>query len=138
MKFYVAGASRQIERAERAMAALRAMGHDITEDWCAAIRAERARGVEDHELTQEQAAEYADRCIEGVKAADVLWVLLSDFGAGMWVELGAGIVTDRAILVSGTATKGHVFRAKAHASFATDDEVLEYVRANFPPREVQS
>lgn len=59
MRIYVAGASSEIERARRVMAALRAEGHEITFDWT--IDFESNEGLSDV-----QRAAYADADFQGV------------------------------------------------------------------------
>ena len=53
MKVYVAGSSKEIERCEKAMAAVRGAGFELVFDW---IENLRKTGKPDHELTFEEAS----------------------------------------------------------------------------------
>lgn len=88
LRVYVAGSSREIERAERMIAEVRAIpGVEITFDWAAAIR---QAGAANEGLTDEQAIEASHACIEGVLNADVFVALLPPSGVpadGLMYEL---------------------------------------------------
>jgi hypothetical protein len=86
MKVYIAGSSREIERARSAMAAVRVMGHIITHDWTADLD---AVGRPDHELSREECQPYAIRDLEAVASAEVfLFLHPVTESTGAWTELG--------------------------------------------------
>jgi len=87
VKVYVAGSSKEMERAERVMNALRAAGHEITADWVAKIREVGVANPAD--FTVRLAAAQAD--LDGVNNADAFVFLHPAPGVqttGAWVELG--------------------------------------------------
>lgn len=131
MKFYVAGSSKEIERAERIMAALRAAGHEITEDWCAQMRAE---GTDDRLLSRHQRAMYDSLDARGVIECDWFWLLVPETeSSGAWVELGIAIGNLNASMVSGNLRRS-IFLALANELFSSDDAALAWVLAGFPQR----
>jgi hypothetical protein len=73
LRVYVAGASKDLERAERAMTWLREAGCEITTDWVAEMKAEP---LADRELTLERQQRCATADLLGVIRADVVWFLV--------------------------------------------------------------
>lgn len=96
-RIYVAAASADIERAERVIAALRESPHiEITEDWCAAMRAHPP----DAERTREQLAEACRANIRGVERSDfVLFLASPPLSQGRSGELALACVDPTAIPV---------------------------------------
>jgi hypothetical protein len=87
-RIYVAGPSRELERCERVIAAVRDRGHMITHDWAAVMR---AVGTPDSDLEDEMLRPYLADDLGGVHHAQSLLVLLPTRGhtsSGLFVELG--------------------------------------------------
>jgi hypothetical protein len=128
MKIYVAGSSRELERAEAAIAACRALGHKITVDWPAAMRANPA----DHELSPADQEHYARLDIRGVLEADLVWLLIPDRAnpsAGAWFEAGVAHAAamfsqkPRRTIASGVVG-GYIFARVLDAVYETDAAAL--------------
>lgn len=111
MRFYVAGAAIEIERAERMIASLRSMGHSITFDWPAAMRAEPKF---DHELSRDERVHYARADLAGVRQAECLIFLAppGKDGAGCYVELGAALVLGIPVIVVRAEHEGQADRSR--------------------------
>jgi hypothetical protein len=130
---YVAGASSEIERAERFIAQLKAMGARITYDWTAEIRRRAAAGLADHHLTPEEAAYIAWLNIRAVQAADFAVVLVPHPPAstsGAWAELAAGALSDRTCVIavaSPALAQRYMFVHLAEQIVPTDDRALELI-----------
>lgn len=73
MNVYIAGRgdAEGIARWRVLAALVRAAGHVVTYDWTQDIERERAKGVQDHDLTLEQRRPYADADAKGALDADV-------------------------------------------------------------------
>jgi hypothetical protein len=89
-RVYVAGASAERAEVAKYIERLRKAGAEITHDWVADIEA--SGGLANVGLTPAQRLEYALVDLEGVRDADIFWLLLpSGSTIGAWVELGAAI-----------------------------------------------
>lgn len=135
---YVAGSSRDLERAERVIAALRAIpGVIVPVDWPAMMREHGP----DEGLTPEQRHRFALEDAVGAEQAYVL-VLLRPTPetptAGAWVEFGIAIGASRArfplghvamVIIAGKGT-ACIFDAlvSPESVVDTDDEAIEIVR----------
>ncbi len=87
LHIYVAGSSKEIERAEAMVTALRAAGHHITLDWAAEMR--RA-GAADKDLPIERIRGVARADLTAVDTADLVVLLTPTVdkpSAGAWSEL---------------------------------------------------
>lgn len=127
MRFYVASAAIEIERAERMISTLRELGHFVTCDWPAAMRAETKR---DHELTSDERLHYARADLAGVRQAECLIFLAPTErgrGAGCWVELGAALILGVPVLTSGDVSRS-IFAELAQYKFASDAELDRALR----------
>lgn len=128
-RIYVAGASKEAVFVEHCITELRAAGWVITEDWCAALRTQRAP---EHELTAAEAEEIAVACLRGVITADVFWLLApSAPSVGAWVELGYArnereCRVPYEIIVSGACPS--VFAALADARYPSHLEALHHLK----------
>lgn len=102
LRVYVAGASREIERAESMIAALRASGRVwITHDWTVDVR----ENGPDAGCSPETLRRCAKHDLDGVCEADTVVVLVPDTSSqGVLVELGAAL-----------AFGCHVIAARSHA-----------------------
>jgi diphthamide synthase subunit DPH2 len=87
MKIYVAASFQLKERVKELYNTLQERGHEITVDWTA------HKPVEPFDQNEALSREYSVEDIEGVADSDV-FILLSDVhGKGMYVELGAAIIS---------------------------------------------
>ena len=124
-RVYVAGSSREMERAESAMTLLRSHGVEVAYDWCAAMR----RDGPDSEMLRPALVAGLRTALAAVRRSEVLWLLDPEQPTtGAWCELGyaAGLGTVE-IIVSGP----HSPPPWAHAvnpsrSFALDVLAGEY------------
>jgi hypothetical protein len=135
LQIYVAGSSRDLERAERIIAAVRTIpGVDVPVDWPAMMREHGP----DSGLSHKQRYRFAHIDAVGAMRCDVFWLLrpTSDApSAGAWVELGLALGWFRAhgspypIMISGKGT-ACIFDALLHEECVvdTDDEALKIVR----------
>jgi hypothetical protein len=108
------------------MGALRDAGWEITEDWCAS---EASLGVEDGDLDDETARRVAARDIEGIRHADVFWLVAPErpsFGASF--ELGhavcqrSGSAIGPRIIISGPCSS--IFARLADRRYPTHLDAL--------------
>jgi Nucleoside 2-deoxyribosyltransferase len=126
---YVAGAwIEQETRARPWIAKLRAAGIHITHDWTVA---EARPGVtSDAELTPEERRAFAKADFDGVRNADVVWLLApNEKGAcGAWVELGIALGSGIGIIyVSGLKAKRSIFTELAMLACSTDEEAFQHI-----------
>lgn len=127
LRIYVAGGSKERERVQVAMDAVRALGLEITCDWLAAIAAE---GIANEGLDEAKRRRYAVADYDGVFRADIIWVLAPNaHSTGSWAELGyaQGLRSDQVILVSGLARHRCIFASLATQEFDTDESALLYL-----------
>lgn len=99
MKIYIAGSSKDIDRCERMVSAVRALGIDITVDWVAIMRA----SPPDSACDADHLAKCARDDIRGVKEADIVWVVgpsVSRPSTGCWGELTAALALGKPVLYS--------------------------------------
>src|SRR5699024_11049409 len=91
---YIAGSSRDLERAKRAMALAEECGFKIQYDWVAAIEANGGRANED--VDEATAIRASRSCLMAAVEADVMWCLLDPVhrSPGMHAELGARVSTE--------------------------------------------
>jgi hypothetical protein len=123
---YVAGASAEVERAERIIQALRSAGFIVTHDWTRSVREYRAKGYRDADLSDEACEEIAASDLDAVRRADVLLFLSPEQPTtGAWVELGAASnYGDKTILVSGASARRYLFTRIADWIFDDDEAAL--------------
>lgn len=137
MRFYVAGASAEIERSEKVIAELRARGHEITLDWPAAMRAEPKK---DHELSDDEARGYADADLRGVYTAEVFILVAPPrnvTSAGCWCELNTARerylfgMTPNAVFAVGLHARASIFTRATGVRCITcaDDDIVDDVLA---------
>lgn len=130
IRCYVIGASAELERAERVIAALRERGVEITHNWCADVRAARAAGhASDADLPLAEAREHAQRDLHGVERAEVVLLLspaAPSFGAG--VEWGYALrhhaTTGRFVVAGGPRS---IFAALGDVFFERDEDAVAWV-----------
>ena len=139
MKIYIAGASRELERARAAMDWCREQGFEVAHDWVADIdrvRVEGGKSDGDLQLSEQMVFAIAD--LEAVESADVLWMLVpppSKHTAGAWVELGVAWSAKTKIIVSGQHT-WHLFCSLADQAFANDRAATRYLADAFGGKHV--
>lgn len=131
---YVAGPSSDLERCERVILRLRALGWTITEDWPARMREAHARhgAASDREVPRDVLAAAWHRNARGIRTADAVLVLAdgvshgraSEVGymAGLdWDELGED--SDWAVFIAGDwRTLGLVGALVPESQCYTDDD----------------
>lgn len=127
MKIYIAAASLEIARAERACIDLIHNGLEVTSTWMNQIR--QVGSANPRDATDWQRASWAVQCLREVAASDVLWFLVPPADtatAGGWAELATAYVLPFASIVSSGDTKRSIFCALG-AEFATDAAALFYL-----------
>jgi hypothetical protein len=133
---YVAGASTELERAERAMNFVRRLGWEVAHDWVADVRRVREEGGrEDDELTDAERREFAEADLYAVASADLLWLLSpTTASSGAWVEFGFFLARlDSSqdaprLIVSGPTARYHIFCALACRVFDYETDAGEYLK----------
>ncbi|NJN63544.1 MAG: hypothetical protein HC882_00825 [Acidobacteria bacterium] len=135
MKFYVAGASAEWQRARRVMDELEKFGHYITYDWTESF----AEGANNSVLSLNQAIAFSSADQDAVARADVLLLLVpSDglFTTGAWTELG--VMREcirrgetREIWIVGSWKK-NIFMSTADRMFDDDVEMLADAKKYLP------
>lgn len=135
MKIYVAGSSRELERAEAAMVAIKGSDLELSHNWVQQIRdVGQANPVE----REAQRKAWVIDSLEKVRLSAVLWLLLPRSPTiGAWVELGAAAAFDlgqagprRLIVTSGEADDRYrsIFTALATRHFDTDGEAASHLK----------
>ena len=105
MKIYVAGASAERAVVGRYIAKLREAGAEITFDWVAPIEADG--GVANEGLSPERSQELAQAALDGVEAAEVVWILVPKTASiGAWIEMGSALTLRRRRALSSDGTSG--------------------------------
>lgn len=127
MKVYVAGSSREMARARSAMERLRALDIEVTSTWIESI--ERAGDANPRQALKDDRRAWSRECLDGVAAADVLWLLAPALGAptcGAWVELGYAVATDKTVIASGDVMAS-IFTAVSLVEYSDDDDALAMI-----------
>lgn len=125
MKVYVAGASKEVNRAVRMMQRLRDGGVTVTSTWPEVIRAVGQANPKD--ATVEQYIEWASKSLSEVRASDALWLLIPEIDAvGAYIELGVAHALDKLIVASG-AHRPIFTNALAKCHSAYDAEIATYL-----------
>ncbi len=144
MRIYVAGASREIERAKRVMAMLREAGHTVTFDWAAHIEKVEHAAPTNFEIRAESATHDVSGVVEAWEEGGALVLLHPAAGVptvGAWTELGIWIgqnihacadFTQDIIVSYETQTEPHtgpnIFDALVPVErFTTDDKLLQAI-----------
>jgi len=124
---YVAGSSKEPERAARAMNALRAADIEVTSTWVDVIAA--SGGASNPEsITHEQRYDYAIKDVSEVANARVLWLLMPQSPSmGAFFEFGFARARGHQVLVSGANQYASIFTALAHGRCDTDEEALDVI-----------
>jgi hypothetical protein len=136
MRVYVAGASAELDRCERVIAALREGGCTVNFDWTAVMRDHVARGISDAQLDDHEARRHAEVDIAAVEDADVVLFLAPEAATrGAWFELGWAIGWTagrgerwlRSVYVAGPASRQSIFTRCADALFLSDDDAVSTI-----------
>jgi hypothetical protein len=128
MRVFVAGSSRDLERAELAHFRLRRAGITVTSDWTSHVRAARNRGVmSDAELDD---AERAEACASNRRclAESTHFLLLAPSpdapSRGAWVELGMALGSC-VVVVAGLHARDCIYTHWAHRLYESDDVAID-------------
>lgn len=127
LRVYVAGASAEIERADRVIALCEMAGFKVVSTWPALVR--QVGHANPRDAAKEDRRRWSINDLEEVAQAHVLWFLAPTkplTTSGAWVELGAAYALGVSIVTSGD-TKQSIFSAVGE-EFATDEEVIDYLR----------
>lgn len=121
MKIYIAGASSELARCERAVTLACALGHEITLDWTKDVR---AATVLDDALSPSRCAELAAADLRAVEQAETLVLLIPKTpSTGCWVELGYALAHSIPVYTCGVR-KG-IFWALGFSHWASEQACLE-------------
>lgn len=126
MKVYVAGSSRELDRARAAIAACRARGWHVTGDWPAEIA--RAGGRANRGLSPAERRGAAVSCLHGVRQADAFWLLVpgeDSPSAGCWVELGVALEAGPGIAIVASGDTGRSVFCAGTVEVPDDQAALE-------------
>lgn len=128
MTIYVAGSSKQLDRARNAIEALRNAGHIVTHDWVEQV--DLVGDANPPDASDEQRCVWAWDDLDGVRNADVaLFLLPSDHASfGMGVEFGYAVrhreVRPELRIMTAGCTDS-IFAALADACFDTDGQAID-------------
>lgn len=129
MKIYIAGASAEPERVQRAMDAARQLGYEVTLDWLAVIK---AVGAANDGLSVGERQKYALADLGAIYRADVFWLLAPENAStGAWVELGYAIAVEARlenVVVSGPGAAKCIFVELADVVAPTDELALQHLK----------
>jgi hypothetical protein len=126
MKIYVCGGSSEMDLIASYMQKLRAMGHTITHDWVATIRA--AGEANPRNATHKQRDKWSTEDLNGVNESSLMWVILpakTSFGCAF--EAGYAVGMGENVIMSGD-WRATIFSSKANARFNEHDHALEWIR----------
>lgn len=130
VRVYVAGASDELERAQRAIDFIRSIGWTITHDWVADVRRVRVEGGRaDADLTSDEMRELAAADLAAVQGAELVWLLVPNTpSTGAWVELGYALALNRwtnapRIIASGPRAAGSLWCSLLE-QFETDEAAI--------------
>lgn len=133
MRIYIAGASAELDRAESAIAAVRALGHTVVHDWPAVIRKVRhEQGRSDGDLTRAEASDHADEDLAAVRGCDLFWLLVPIApSSGCWVELGFafGIEAGADMVIVSGEHRRWLFASLSDDAFDDDALALAWLKA---------
>ncbi len=127
---YVAGASRELERVQRAFDLVEAATLlDLAHDW---LKVQAAEPVADDQLERAKARNYAMGDLVQVDRADLVWLLApNEPTKGAWIEFGYALARGegKRVVVSGSCEQS-IFCALADEEHADDvrafDAIVEW------------
>lgn len=121
---YVAGSSRELQRARHWMNRLREEGIEVTSKWVEGI--ELVGEANPREAPVVDRRRWSNDCTRGVLEADVVWCLVSPtISAGMYFEAGVAYVKGSELLFSGDTTQS-IFGSQGE-EFPTDEGAFETI-----------
>ena len=126
MRIYLCGGSSELDAVAERMRQLREMGHTITQDWVAVIRANG--DANPRTAPHKNRAMWSGEDLSGVETADVVWVMLPvkpSFGCAYEAgfALGRGVRT----IVSGD-WRASIFTSQADARFNEHDHAMAWLK----------
>jgi nucleoside 2-deoxyribosyltransferase len=126
MKIYVCGGSSELEAVAERMRQLRELGHIITQDWVATVRASGESNP--RTATHRQRLGWSGADIKGITDADIVWAMLpvkTSFGCAL--EIGYALGNGKPVIVSGD-WRTSIFTSQADARFNEHDHAFEWLR----------
>lgn len=137
MKVYVAGASAELSRAERAVAWVHDSGHQVEVDWPQAIAEQGSACPDDPDVR----LGCASMDMGGVAMCDLFWLLVPRSQTkGAWWEAGAAMARGVTMVASGTVSdmESNIFLELVRYRFAhyVKDPNSHYVGLHVPYRDV--
>jgi hypothetical protein len=120
MKVYVATRYEDKAEAARWIQHVRDLGVEVTHDWTA---------VEEAGADPVLRRSYACADMEGVRDADVVWILAPEEGGrGCWTELGMALALHKYVVVSGPGVRKNIFDTLASITTPSHLEGFEFVQ----------
>jgi nucleoside 2-deoxyribosyltransferase len=111
---------------------LRAEGIEVSYDWTG--DGPSAVTVEEHikaeaSLSQDERKMFAFRDYEGVKNADLVWLVVPGYegSTGSWTELGLALAFGKPVIVSGAGHKKNIFTTLSQQICETHEEGFQKV-----------
>jgi hypothetical protein len=128
LRIYVAGSSKEMDRARKAMDAVRAHGWTLTQDWVAIIEEKGAPNLVDDVIRKQCAEADADAVLK----SNVFWLLAPHTRtSGAWFEMGVAWMKRKQdgeilIIASGPGEQS-IFCALADCEFEHDGSALDWL-----------
>ena len=126
MKLYLCGGSSELDLVSEHMGLLRAMGHEITHDWTATIRA--VGDANPRNARHKKRLGWSAEDLDGIDRADLVWAMLpakASFGCAF--ESGFAIGSGKTVIMSGD-WRASIFSAQASARFNEHAHAIEWLR----------
>ena len=134
MIVYIACPSAELERARRAMDAVRASGLEVAHDWVAQIDA--IPGDPNRDIPPGPARALSLTAFRHLKRAGMLWLLFPEAETiGTWIETGGWLMASMQLagarfIVSGGDVRRSIFlNGNAFRVFETDDDAIAWLQA---------
>jgi nucleoside 2-deoxyribosyltransferase len=126
VKIYVAGPFGMKDYIGAFMRRLEHAGHEITHDWTTSEDALQNQSGE--ALPSRIQRHYADLDLEGVRQANLLWLLLQPhYGAGCFVEFGYALALKDKPLVYISGPVRTIFETLANRRYQTHEDAFEAI-----------
>jgi nucleoside 2-deoxyribosyltransferase len=125
VRTYVAASSAEVERAESVIAHLRAVGIDVVGDWTPHVRAMRALGRRDADLSEQEASDVANECVRAIVNAETVVVLAPAApSSGCAFEFGYACCAGKSTVLSGPHARASIFHSYADLVVDTDSAAV--------------
>lgn len=128
MRVYVAGSSHEIDRVRRAMAMVHGLGAKITFDWTLDVGQWGSNPLTE---TTEKRAAFAQRDLDAIDEADVVWLLapLTHPSRGACAEFGYAIAKKKPVVITGpeSARRATIFFDLADVQHDDDESGIGFV-----------